>query len=244
MCFWGSVFMTVCFYLTQRMKKSLEADVVDIFFDQAFSFFACFYLTMWVWSFVHQPWVAFSLGLEGLVLLGTSIVLGLRRFRSYAYVILAIGAGAFLFETITASSAFVKWFILIFDVLILFVMYGAMKMLKQQKAIQQLFEYELEFTFAAAVIVLIVAIHQNVVSHWISLSLGLASVVIILTGFFNKDKTERMGGMALLALTLGRVVFVDLSGLDIIFKIITLIVLGVLFLGVSYIYNRYGIAKK
>ena len=50
--------------------------------------------------------------------------------------------------------------------------------------------------------------------------------------------------MALLALTLGRVVLVDLSGLDIIFKIITLIILGVLFLGVSYIYNRFSIRGK
>jgi uncharacterized membrane protein len=80
--------------------------------------------------------------------------------------------------------------------------------------------------------------------HWISLSLGLASVVVILAGFFAGNKTERMGGMVLLALTLGRVVLVDLSGLDIIFKIVTLIVLGVLFLGVSYVYTRFGIEKK
>ena len=37
---------------------------------------------------------------------------------------------------------------------------------------------------------------------------------------------------------------VDLSGLDIIFKIITLIILGILFLGVSYIYNRFSIKGK
>ena len=67
--------------------------------------------------------------------------------------------------------------------------------------------------------------------------------MLILIGFVGGNKTERMGGRPLLALTLGRVVLVDLSGLDIIFKIVTLIVLGVLFLAVSYVYNRFSIKK-
>ena len=79
---------------------------------------------------------------------------------------------------------------------------------------------------------------------WITLSLGAASALVILAGFFGGDKVERLGGMALLALTLGRVVLVDLAGLDIIFKIITLIILGVMFLGVSYVYNRFTVDNK
>jgi len=244
MCFWASISMAVCFYLTQRLNTDPENDVFDQAFDQIFSFAACSYLTLWVWSFIRQPWVALSLGLEGLAFLGISLVLGLRRFRAYAYLALILGTGAFLFETITASSAVLKWFIVSFDVLAVFAFYYAIKMLKQQKLIEQFFENEAELVFSAGILVLIVAIHQYVAPHWISLSLGFASVLIILTGFFNGDKTERMGGMALLALTLGRVVLVDLSGLDIIFKIVTLIVLGVLFLGVSYIYNRFSIGKK
>ena len=46
-----------------------------------------------------------------------------------------------------------------------------------------------------------------------------------------------------MGITLCRIVFVDISGLDVVFKIITFIVLGLLFLGASYVYNRFGLDK-
>ena len=244
MCFWASISMAVCFYLMQRMKKESPANEVEALFDQLFSFAASLYLSLWIWSFVKQPWVSFSLLIQGLAFLGVSFIFGLRRFRAYAYLALVVGVWIFLFETIAASTELLKWVIVSFDVLVIFAFYLFIKNLKQKKLIEQFFEYETEFIFSAGILVLVVAIHQYIAPHWISLSLGFTSVLVILLGFFNGDKTERMGGMALLALTLGRVVFVDLSGLDIIFKIITLIVLGVLFLGVSYVYNRFNIGKK
>ena len=166
-----------------------------------------------------------------------------RRFRAYAYLAFVSSVTVFLFEHIYASDELLKWFIVSCDVLSIFGAYHAVKYLKQHKPSELLIEYEEEISFGIGLLVLIFAIHQYTFVQWISLSLGIASVVLILIGFISGNKTERMGGMALLALTLGRVVLVDLSGLDIIFKIITLIVLGVLFLGVSYIYNRFNIRK-
>jgi len=244
MCFWASISMAVCFYLTQRMKAESEENSLEVVFDQVFSFASCFYLSLCIWSFVHQPWIAFSLFIQGIVFLGLGMALGLRRFRAYAYLAMLVGTGVFLFESITAATPFMKWFIVSCDVLSLFGLYYVMKLIKQRKLSELFYEYEAELAFVAGIIILVSAIHQYVTPQWISLSLGLASVTVILIGFFDGNKTERMGGMALLALTLGRVVLVDLSGLDIIFKIITLIILGVLFLGVSYIYNRFGIEKK
>jgi hypothetical protein len=182
--------------------------------------------------------------MEGIVFLVLSLLMRLRRFRAYSYLVLAIGAIVFLCEQISASLPVVKWIIVCCDVFTIFGLYYAMKFIKRGKLSELFFEYEAEMAFIAAIIMLVVAIHQYVTSQWISLSLGLASVLVIITGFFDGNKTERMGGMALLALTLGRIVLVDLAGLDIIFKIITLIILGVLFLGVSYIYNRFSIKGK
>ena len=244
MCFWASISTNVCFNLIRRMKEETENDVFDLAFDQIFSFGACLYLSCWIWSLVRQPWLSFSLSAEGLALLVVSLAMGLRRFRVYAYFVMLVGVVVFLFETIAVASSFLKWFIVGFDVLAVFGLYYAVKLIRQNKLSELFFEYEAELAFTAGVILLVSAIHQYISPQWISLSLGLASVVVILIGFINVDKTERMGGMALLALTLGRVVLVDLSGLDIIFKIITLIVLGVMFLGVSYIYNRFNIGKK
>ena len=131
-----------------------------------------------------------------------------------------------------------------FDVLAVFGLYYAIKVIRRTAVSRLFFEYEAESIFMVALILVVAAIHQYIAPQWISLSLGLASVVVILAGLLDKDRAERLGGMGLLALTLARVVFVDLSGLGIIFKIITFIVLGVLFLGVSYVYNRFAIGEK
>jgi|GEM_PF-584049 len=242
--FWSAVSAATCFCLTQRMKKVSELNSIDVFFDQIFSGAFCVYLTAWLLSVTHYPWQAFFLSMEGFGLLGLSVFLALRRFRVYAYLAMIISAMVFLFESITAATFFMKWFIVSFDVLGMFGLYYAIKVIKQRKLSELFFEYEAELAFAAGIILLAAAIHQYVLPQWISLSLGLASVAMMLIGFSDGNKAERMGGMALLALTLGRVILVDLSDLDIIFKIITLIILGVLFLGVSYVYNRFSIEKK
>ena len=125
-----------------------------------------------------------------------------------------------------------------------FGIYYLIKQLKSKSKISLFFDNEEMFSFWVAMVVLIFAIYQYIYPQWISLSLGIASVLVILIGFWDGSKMERLGGMGLLALTLGRVALVDLSGLDTIFKIITLIILGVLFLGVSYIYNRFSTEKS
>ena len=48
----------------------------------------------------------------------------------------------------------------------------------------------------------------------------------------------------MLGLTLIRVFLVDMADLDIVFKIVTFIVLGLLFLGISFVYNRMNIEQK
>ncbi len=244
MYFWASMSMAGCFYLTQRPKKDSVVGNIDLIFDQIFSFASCLYLSIWIWSLVHQPWLAFSLSMQGWAFLVIGVLLGLRRFRAYSYLAFGSSAMIFLCEPIHASVETLKWFIVSCDVLSILGAYHAVRYFKQHKSRDLFFEYEEELTFVVGFILLVFAVHQYVDSQWISLSLGIASVLMILIGFVGGNKTERMGGMALLALTLGRVVLVDLSGLDIIFKIITLIILGVLFLGVSYVYNRFSIEKK
>ena len=243
MCFCAGTSMAGCFYLTQRFKENMQADI-DIVFDQIFSFASCAYVSMWLWSLVHQPWIAFVLSMQGWAFVLLSVLMGLRRFRAYAYLVFASSVIIFLAEPIHASLGMLKWFLVSGEMLSIFGAYHAVKYFKQYKPGDLFVEYEEEITFVMGLVLLVVTIHQYVDLQWISLSLGVASVLMILIGFVGGNKTERMGGMALLALTLGRVVVVDLSGLDIIFKIITLIVLGVLFLGVSYVYNRFSIEKK
>lgn len=244
MSLWATISMAGCFYLTQRAKSDIDFDDKDCIFDQVFSAASCIYLTSLLLSMIKQPWLAFALSVEGLVLLAASVFLVLRRFRVYSYLVLGIGALIFMVESIYAASNILKWFLISADVVIFFVAYFALKYVNQVRKLELFFEKEETLAFWAGIILLVSAVFQYVNSQWISLTLGIAGVLIILIGILNSDKTERLGGLLLLGLTLGRVIFVDLAGLGIIFKIITFIVLGILFVGTSFIYNRFNIGQE
>lgn len=243
MSFGAAISMAACFCLTRRSKPQTGFNDVDECFDQFFSAAFWIYMTSLIFSAIKQPWITFALSLEGAGLLAVSVALGLRRFRVYAYLILTGMAGIFILENIRASSDFLKWLIIATDVLVFFGIYFTVKYLSLIKRIDRIFDKEEAVVFGAGILLLIFAAFQYVGSQWITLSLGISGVAIILIGILNKDKTERLGGLLLLGLTFLRVVLVDLSGLDIIFKIITFIVLGILFLGISFIYNRSSFSK-
>lgn len=240
MSFWAGLSAAVCFCLTQKIIKIAGADESDRFFDHAFSFAAFMYFMVALWSVVRQPWISLFLSLGVMALLALSQVLGLRRFRAYAAVLASVVAVVFILEPVRAVNPFLRWFIAAVDVLPFFVLYEMVQRIARRRPGDLFFPYEPVLALVLGLMVLVTAMHQYCPQQWVSLGLGLSSVVLLLLGLFSGSKNSRMGGMLLLALTLGRVVFVDLSGLELVFKIITLMVLGVLFLGVSYVYTRFG----
>jgi uncharacterized membrane protein len=68
---------------------------------------------------------------------------------------------------------------------------------------------------------------------------GVYALLIIAWGLGRKKKHFRIGGIALLGITLLKMFFYDLSGMDTISKTIVLVILGVLLLIVSFLYNKY-----
>ncbi|MDD5454695.1 MAG: DUF2339 domain-containing protein [Candidatus Ratteibacteria bacterium] len=240
MLLWATVSMAVSFCLIQRTKNSLKLDKSEEGIDHVFSAASWIYLTLLILSIVEQPWISIALSVEALVLLGLNVALQLKRFRVYIYLVLLIAALIFIIEGISVHSVFLKWGIISINVFVFFAIYFSMKCLQQSKKIILLFEKEEQIAFWGGVILLTYTIFQYSNQKWISLSLGIASVLIILMGILDKNKIERLGGLVMLMLTLWRVVFIDLGRVDMIFKIITFIVLGVLFVAVSYLYNRYN----
>lgn len=244
MFLWAAISMAASFCLLQRAKTSLKLAENEQGIDHAFSVASWIYLTCLLLSIIKQPWISLVLSVEGLALLGLSVVLRLKRFRVYVYLVLSVAAGIFIIENVHTPLSFLKWCIVAANVLVFFAIYFVMKYLKRSKKIVLLFEKEEEIVFWAGIILLTYSIFQYFNPQWISLSLGIASVLVILLGILDKNKTERLGGLLMLALTLWRVIFVDLGRVDIIFKIITFIVLGILFVGISFLYNRSSIGQE
>lgn len=244
MFFWAGVAMAVCFYLTRRGKAGPEFDEVDKVADHAFPAASCAYFTALIFSSIQQPWITFVLSWEAIALMALSVILGLMRFRAYAYVALVSAGYILAGDHVDTVSNFLKWGIIGTDVMAFFATYFIVKYLGQGKKADLIFPQEEIFAFWGGIVLLIFVVFEYVHSQWITLTLGVAGMVFILGGIWDKDKTERLGGLVLLALTLGRVFLVDLAGLDVVFKIITFIVLGILFLGISFVYNRFSIEKE
>lgn len=73
----------------------------------------------------------------------------------------------------------------------------------------------------------------------LSILWGTYSLSLIIIGIIRKYKQLRIGAMALFAITLGKLFFYDISHLNTIAKTIVFVVLGVLLLVISFLYNKY-----
>jgi uncharacterized membrane protein len=68
---------------------------------------------------------------------------------------------------------------------------------------------------------------------------ALYAAAVIGVGILRKIKLLRIFGIVLSGITVLKVFFFDLSELRTIYRIVSFIILGLLLLGVSYLYNRY-----
>jgi hypothetical protein len=83
--------------------------------------------------------------------------------------------------------------------------------------------------------VLIMKLHGAV----LTVSLGVEGLVLLVLGFWLKERNWRILGLFILLLTLGKTFLIDLRKLSTIYYILSLISLGIVLLLVSFIYTKY-----
>jgi uncharacterized membrane protein len=111
-------------------------------------------------------------------------------------------------------------------------------------SIQVFFSLFFNFTFLSIIC--------NEFVHWMDLSgysnqyklglsiiCGMYALAIVFAGIIKKKKHLRIGGIFLFGLTLLKLFFYDLSSLSAISKTIVLLMLGILLLVASFLYNKY-----
>lgn len=72
----------------------------------------------------------------------------------------------------------------------------------------------------------------------LTLGWGVAAFGLFVLGFTLRERWYRFVGLAVLAVTLGRLLFVDLKGLPPDQRILTFLLLGVMLLAISFVYTR------
>jgi uncharacterized membrane protein len=81
--------------------------------------------------------------------------------------------------------------------------------------------------------------YQNQYKLGLSIICGLYALVLIFIGITLRQKHLRVGAIVLFALTLLKLFFYDLSSLSTISKTVVLVLLGIILLVVSFLYNKY-----
>jgi uncharacterized membrane protein len=81
--------------------------------------------------------------------------------------------------------------------------------------------------------------YSNQYKLGLSIICGVYALALVFAGIVRKKKHLRIGGMSLFGLTLLKLFFYDLSSLSTISKTIVLLMLGILLLVASFLYNKY-----
>jgi uncharacterized membrane protein len=69
---------------------------------------------------------------------------------------------------------------------------------------------------------------------------SVVALLVLAAGFALRERIYRLGGLAILALALGRIFAVDVWQLETIYRILSFLTLGVVLLALGYLYNRFS----
>ena len=81
--------------------------------------------------------------------------------------------------------------------------------------------------------------YQNQNKLGVSIISGLYALTLVILGIMKNQKSQRISGMVLMGLTLIKIFFYDLANMSNISKTMVLIIMGLILLAASFMYNRY-----
>ncbi len=224
----------------KKLVSDLEGGLGKLLF-----FVAASLVVYSIFSYVKPLWITLSLGLGVLLSLAWGVKTRDKGVRYYSLLVLLIAGVRFcVIDNYSRVNNFLEWLLIVLIVAIAYAVYAVYKILKNKSLLEPQEEKLPDVLFYSSTFLVVLSIFRYIPGIWISMGLGVVGVGLFGIGFLLKNKTFRLGGFIIFAITLGRIVFVDLAGLPIIYKIISFIILGILFLGVSYFYTRYNIGKQ
>ena len=234
-----------CFTILLRFKETYSMRPGEEACRNFYSALATLYLAILLWLWVIRPWLTLALFLEGGLILLCGYTLRDRYLRGYSLLTTALAGVRYCFlDTYRPLHGWLAWGLIGIELSCAYAAYLAYRKLNKMSALSDSEKPLVNCLFFAATFLAVLTIFRHSVDSWISVALGVSGVVLFAVGFLLKEKIVRVGGFIIFAITLSRVVLIDLSSLPIIYKIISFILLGGLFLGVSFIYTQYTVGRQ
>lgn len=243
----GFISASACFYILKYSKnvKSMVCSSLEKPLFNLSSLLASIYLLIFLSLVIDSRWFTPALSLESLLIFLVGYLLSDRPLRFYAlFGILIVFSRYCLFDSYELAHYKLRAVVLIMEAAPLYVIYFIYRYMRAQKALIAGEAILLNPLFYLTNFLTTLIICNYVPSQWISLGLGLEGISLFILGFLFSDKHFRIAGFIVFALTLLRILFIDLAMLAVIYKIASFIILGLIFLAVSFIYTKYNIKKS
>jgi hypothetical protein len=95
------------------------------------------------------------------------------------------------------------------------------------------------YHIAASALLAAALIYQEVSGSMLTIAWGAEALVLLGAGFTFRERSSRLQGLGLFLICVLKLFFYDLRNLDMPFRILSFIALGLILLGVSWIYTRF-----
>lgn len=235
---WSFISFSACTVIGAKYQSPNGRSTLDRVWGHIYCMLAGGVATFYISDHVSRSWLGAVWALEAIVLYGLACLTQWKRFLVYSSILLVLSFGYLI--GIDIAGVDLMWIKTVLIVLPFFGIYFHSRLLpnKVNTGIDTRFVYVIGLAACA------VAVFKYFDPAWMSLGFGVLGVFFILLGMLLKDSTSRLGGLFALLLTLVRIIFIDLAQLDIIVKIISFMILGGLFLVISYFYSKYQVGQE
>jgi hypothetical protein len=232
------------YFLYRKLNKKSLILESEIWLAKLLFFVATSLLIFAIVVHVQQIWITLSIAIVAILTLLWGMKISDKHIRIYSLLVLIFAATRFSFiDSYHGLSKLFQWSLILAKLACAYIAYFLYRALNKKSRLDEYEQSLVSPFFYASSFLVVLAIFKYIKDIWVAVALGIVGVLLFVTGFLIKDKIFRHGGFIIFGITLARVAFVDLSGLPIIYKIISFTILGVLFLGVSFIYTKYTTEK-
>jgi uncharacterized membrane protein len=241
----GFTAMSWGYYLYHSVRTVTVLEKIEISLRNIFSVFAAVYCASWLVLLAEPEWATFLLSLEIILFMALGYLFRDACLRFCAFALsMAVSFRSIFVDKPGYFYPVTQWFLIGWIITVLYAAYFVLRSVDISTRLRPAERTIKNILFYSTTCLFVYVVHEYTRTTWISLTLGAAGLCLFTAGFLSKDKFFRIGGFVVFTVTAARVFFIDLSGLPIIYKFVSFILLGIVFLGVSFVYNKSSIKSE
>ncbi len=190
-----------------------------------------------------SPAESYMLVLEMLTIFTLGIYLKDSLYRKYASIFSGLLMIKILAGNIIATPGYVPVMLIIFASVSFYIISLAMERKEIASILSEDEKAFYPYMVLYPTILLTFLISKEVPAAWHTSGWAILGIVILGLGFIMKRKIDRICGLCALTLSLMKLIFADMAGMNTIYRVVGFIMLGLILLGASMIYSKF-MAKK